>query len=430
MFFIRQGSTEKVVIGIAIAVGDGFTPVTNFDITASDTAYAILHDNATAIDISGYTWAAIANASGQYHLTLQSSISNTVGHMRVTITDDSLSLPLQGDFVVLDTAAYDAMYKDGAEGPLQATTVGRKLDVSAGGEAGLDWANVGSKTTTVGLTNTTVGVTTVNSDMRGTNSALLASTFTTMFSGITELAQWLSAMAGKQASDGTAQSEMRAKGGGSGTYDATTDSNEALRDTAPMGSTMVGTNSAALANVLGALGDAAAADEVTSSDTLMKYVKQLINILIGAPGVVTLKAAAAPASGVSLSEMIRAIYDDSNELQGDWTDTGRLDAILDAIKAQTDDQPAGIPKNVALSNFAFFMVDATDLKTPETGLTVTAQISKDGGAFAGVSDTVEEIGNGFYKVDFAQGEMNATVIALRFTATGAAQTTMTILTSA
>lgn len=36
------------------------------------------------------------------------------------------------------------------------TTAGRKLDVSAGGEAGVDWANVGSPTTTVGLSGTTV----------------------------------------------------------------------------------------------------------------------------------------------------------------------------------------------------------------------------------------------------------------------------------
>lgn len=39
---------------------------------------------------------------------------------------------------------------------LMPTTDGRKLDVSAGGEAGVDWANVGSPTTAVGLSGTTV----------------------------------------------------------------------------------------------------------------------------------------------------------------------------------------------------------------------------------------------------------------------------------
>lgn len=40
--------------------------------------------------------------------------------------------------------------------PLAPTVAGRTLDVSAGGEAGVDWANVGSPTTTVGLSGTTV----------------------------------------------------------------------------------------------------------------------------------------------------------------------------------------------------------------------------------------------------------------------------------
>jgi hypothetical protein len=39
---------------------------------------------------------------------------------------------------------------------LAPTVAGRTLDVSAGGEAGLDWANVGSPTTTVALTGTTI----------------------------------------------------------------------------------------------------------------------------------------------------------------------------------------------------------------------------------------------------------------------------------
>ena len=42
------------------------------------------------------------------------------------------------------------------QAPLQPTVAGRTLDVSAGGEAGVDWANVGSQTTTVGLSGTTI----------------------------------------------------------------------------------------------------------------------------------------------------------------------------------------------------------------------------------------------------------------------------------
>lgn len=45
------------------------------------------------------------------------------------------------------------------QAPLQPTVAGRTLDVSAGGEAGLDWANVGSPTTTVNLSGTTIATT-------------------------------------------------------------------------------------------------------------------------------------------------------------------------------------------------------------------------------------------------------------------------------
>lgn len=44
--------------------------------------------------------------------------------------------------------------------PVQPTVTGRTLDVSAGGEAGIDWANVGTPSSTVSLTNTTVATVT------------------------------------------------------------------------------------------------------------------------------------------------------------------------------------------------------------------------------------------------------------------------------
>ena len=46
------------------------------------------------------------------------------------------------------------------DGPLRPTTNGRSLDVSSGGEAGIDWANVGSPTTTLNLSGTTTKNTT------------------------------------------------------------------------------------------------------------------------------------------------------------------------------------------------------------------------------------------------------------------------------
>lgn len=110
MQFIRAGATHKVVLGPAVAVGDGFTPVTTLALSTADEAEAILHDNGTVVDIAAYTWAAIATADGYYHLTLQSGISGTVGHMKVVVNDDSLCLPIKADFTVLTASAYDFLF--------------------------------------------------------------------------------------------------------------------------------------------------------------------------------------------------------------------------------------------------------------------------------------------------------------------------------
>lgn len=63
--------------------------------------------------------------------------------------------------------------------PLVPTTAGRKLDVSTGGEAGLDWANVGSPTTTLDLSGTTIKTTQkVDVDTIKTNPVVNGGTLT------------------------------------------------------------------------------------------------------------------------------------------------------------------------------------------------------------------------------------------------------------
>ncbi len=115
---IRQNATHKVVVGPFVAVGDGFTPVTTLTLTGgtpADEAEAILHDNGTVVSIAAYTWAAIATADGYYHLTLQSGITSTIGHLTIVINDDSLTLPVKADFVVIEEAVYDAFYASAAD---------------------------------------------------------------------------------------------------------------------------------------------------------------------------------------------------------------------------------------------------------------------------------------------------------------------------
>lgn len=85
-------------------------------------------------------------------------------------------------------------------------------------------------------------------------------------------------------------------------------------------------------------------------------------------------------------------------------------------------------KGVALSDIPFFMVDAVDHVTAKTGLTITAQVSKDAGAFAAAAGTAAEVGNGIYQFDATAADMTADVVVFRFTGTGADPTLVSIKT--
>jgi hypothetical protein len=107
--------------------------------------------------------------------------------------------------------------------------------------------------------------------------------------------------------------------------------------------------------------------------------------------------------------------------------SANLDAQLGAIDDLLDTEVAAIlarlpvrpTKNTALANFPFLMVDSTDHVTGETGLTVTATRSIDGGAFAACANAVTEVANGLYKINLAASDLNGDTIVLRFTATDA-----------
>lgn len=99
-----------------------------------------------------------------------------------------------------------------------------------------------------------------------------------------------------------------------------------------------------------------------------------------------------------------------------------------ATTARTLTSITGIQKNVALANFEFFMRDSTDHVSGKTGLTVTGTVSIDGAAFGALTNSVSEVASGVYKVSLAAADVNGSVITLKFTATGADPTLITVVT--
>jgi hypothetical protein len=84
------------------------------------------------------------------------------------------------------------------------------------------------------------------------------------------------------------------------------------------------TGNVALASVLGALADAAADGDPTNTDTVVAYVKQLINTLVGTTGIPTWPSAAAPGNNVSIAEALRSTYDASGGGSTTCATTGRI----------------------------------------------------------------------------------------------------------
>lgn len=134
-------------------------------------------------------------------------------------------------------------------------------------------------------------------------------------------------------------------------------------------------------------------------------------------------------SGVTAQDKTDIASKVLDEIISSHTTSGSLGQSVTAVKAKTDNLPSGVPKGVGLNNFAFVMIDSTGHVAPKTGLTVSGQISKDGGIFAALTNAVVEVGNGIYRVNLTATEMTASTITLRFTANGADDQIITMITS-
>ena len=138
--FLRQSTSIDVRIGPFVDVGDGFTPETGVTIASSDEAEILKANGAATVAMAG-TFAAVTGCDGWYDYTLSTGDTDTVGELVIVMQDDSVYLPVFMRFYVVEEAVYDAMYTASATGPLQGTTAGNTLDVTATGEAGIDLDN-------------------------------------------------------------------------------------------------------------------------------------------------------------------------------------------------------------------------------------------------------------------------------------------------
>lgn len=112
------------------------------------------------------------------------------------------------------------------------------------------------------------------------------------------------------------------------------------------------------------------------------------------------------------------------------TSTGQLSitsGVVNSNVVSVASAASNIKKNQALTTFEFPMTDSTT-HAPKTGVTVTATRSLDGAAFGACANAVSEVGNGIYTINLATTDLNANVVTLRFTGSGADDRLITIVT--
>lgn len=155
------GQTIDITGGTGAGQSKSITAWNNTSKTVTVSTWGTTPDNTSQYEIWGT--AASSGGSGldaaQTRAALGFASANADAQFAAIQSDtDNLQTRLPAALVSSRMDASIGAYQSGLT-PLQPTVPGRTLDVTATGEGGIDWANVGSPTTSVGLTNTTISTT-------------------------------------------------------------------------------------------------------------------------------------------------------------------------------------------------------------------------------------------------------------------------------
>lgn len=151
-----DNSTTEITAGITLTVDfDGRTGLHNVRVVAtSGNGYATASNYQLVITTGTVGGTSVVGyVIGDFSIEARSAI-------RPTTADRTLDVSSGGeaglDWANVGSPTTTVNLSGTSTKAVEPTVAGRTLDVSAGGEAGLDWANIGSPTTTVNLSGTTV----------------------------------------------------------------------------------------------------------------------------------------------------------------------------------------------------------------------------------------------------------------------------------
>lgn len=327
-----------------------------------DSATKAVEDQAISIETYGH-------ASAQHAVDLDDSVRAGLTALPNAAADAAGGLPIS-DAGGLDLDTLLARLDAAISSRLAPTTSGRTLDVTVGGCAGIDWANVESPTTSVALTGTQISSSQVIMTVTGTVGSVTGSVGSVL-GGINTFAGTITTLDALDAAQDTQHSTTQ--------------------------SAISSLNNPTAAAIADAVLDEALSGHTTAG-TLGKAIGDGVTAWVTATGFSTLDAAGVrSAIGLAsanldtqlatIDTVVDTILVDTNELQADWTNGGRLDLIVDAILDDTDlidDATSGLAK--IATDVAAVLVD--------TGTTLPATLTSMAGAtFDSATDSLEAIRN-------------------------------------
>ena len=323
MIELRHSTTVIVKVG-PIVNSTGITPVTNLTIDAADEAELLKHNTTGTLAISG-TLTAIANCDGYYYLSLAAADVSEKGPLTLAINDDSACLPYRQTFLVVDSKYYDSKYSTtlwnvNVEAISLDTAAADTLETHVEGST-LFKVDVDAVRT---MTATASNIATSHTNINSIASLLVSvSSVTTIINSNT--AQTAGRIAGTLlAGNHTAQS-----GDGYAILNNGTYGNSALN-------TAIGTMQGNVNSIASLLVTVSSVTTIINSNTAQTAGRIVGTLLAGNHSPQSGDGYAIVNNGTygnsALNTDIDAILADTNELQTDLVNGGRLDLILDGIE--------------------------------------------------------------------------------------------------
>lgn len=173
--FVSDNIPNGATILILSGTGAGQSRLISSYVNSTDTATVSVNWTTTPDNTSVYViyGTGLSGAGSLTAADVWTYVSRTLT-AATNITSTGGTIPITSSRVDASVGAYQAGLT-----PLQPTVAGRTLDVTATGEAGVDWANIGSPTTAVNLSGTTIStsqaVASVSGNVGGNVSGSVAS---------------------------------------------------------------------------------------------------------------------------------------------------------------------------------------------------------------------------------------------------------------